>query len=361
MLQAAAILCLSFLLDLLIGDPVYRFHPVRIIGWIISFIEQKLKFFPLKTQPDTAKYESRIFTHGSDCDFLIHPGWFSLEGKAGGILLVLIVSGITIVSYLSAHILLHGIHRIIGICFDVFICYSTLALKDLVHHVKSVKAPLEKEDLHEAREAVSMIVGRKVSCLDQAAIARAAIETLAENFVDGFLSPVFWYCVGAMAAFLLDFAVVPTALCFMLLFKAASTLDSMVGYKTVRFRELGWAGARLDDIMNFIPARLSLILLFLGAGVSGLHPVDGLLIALRDRLKHASPNSAHAESFFAGSLHCRLGGSITYPDGLHAREWLGGEYPDPSLTKISAAIRMTIFSAVIIICFSLCAIIVLAG
>ena len=329
MLEAAAVLSLAFLLDLLIGDPHYRFHPVRMIGRLISFIEQKLRSL-------------------------------SLEGKVGGVLLALIVAGVTIAVFLSVHILLHAICRIAGACSDVFICYSALALKDLVHHVKDVIHTLKKDSLNDARESIGMIVGRDVTCLDQTAIARAAIETLAENFVDGFVSPVCWYLVGAMVAALFDFAVVPTALAFMLVFKVVSTLDSMVGYKTPEFFELGWAGARLDDIMNFIPARLSLIILFLGAWVSCLRPLDGFLTALRDRLKHTSPNSAHAESFFAGALHCRLGGPTIYHDGLRAKEWLGGKYPDPSLPKISTAIRMTIFSAITTVGLALCVLIVWA-
>jgi len=329
MLEAAEILCLSFFLDLLIGDPHYRLHPVRIMGRLISFIEQKLRSL-------------------------------SLEGKAGGVLLALIVAGVTIAVYLSAHLLFNGICRIASLGLDLFLCYSALALKDLIHCVQPVRLALKHDDIHNARKFVGMIVGRDVECLGQPGLARAAIETLSENFVDGFLSPVFWFFIGAGAACLLDCPSLPAAVASMLLFKVVSTLDSMVGYKNLRFRRLGWASARLDDIMNFIPARFSLLILFLGACLSGIHPRDGLSVAMRDRLKHASPNSVHAESFFAGALHCRLGGPVFYMGKLHEYEWLGEEYPDPSPSKISTAIRLTTFSAVIATALALTSLILMS-
>ena len=151
-----------------------------------------------------------------------------------------------------------------------------------------------------------MVVGRDVRFLDEKGVCRASVETLAENFVDGFLSPLFWCLMGAVLANLLGLSPIKTAMSFMLAFKVASTLDSMVGYKNPDYIDFGVAGARLDDIMNFIPARFSLIILFVGAGISGFHPVNGLKAAMGDRLKHESPNSAHAESFVAGALDIRL-------------------------------------------------------
>lgn len=166
--------------------------------------------------------------------------------------------------------------------FDLFICYSCLALKDLVVHIKPVIHALETGDLPEARKRIALVVGRNIQSLDDKGVSRAAVETLAENFVDGFLSPVFWYLLGGILACILGLSPVITALSFMLAFKVGSTLDSMVGYKSPRFMDFGWASAKLDDVMNFIPARLSLIILFFGAWISGLHPLDGLRVALRD-------------------------------------------------------------------------------
>ena len=175
-----------------------------------------------------------------------------------------------------------------------------------------------------------MIVGRDVRSLDKQGVSRAGVETLAENFVDGFLSPLFWFLSGGFLGGLFALPQVITAVGFMLGFKVVNTLDSMVGYRDERFFNMGWAGAKLDDLMNFLPARISLFILFLGASVSGLHPVDGLRVAVRDRLKHDSPNAAHPESFAAGALRVRLGGPATYGKGMRNKPWLGEEYPDPS-------------------------------
>ena len=246
-----------------------------------------------------------------------------LGGKWGGALLVLILETVTLAVFLFMGIALRGLHPLSGLGFDLYICYSCLALRDLIVHLRPVIGALEADDLAKAREGISLVVGRDVRYLDGDGVTRAALETLAENFVDGFLSPLFWYMVGGIVALVLGFSPLTPALCCMLAFKVASTLDSMVGYKDQEYSEFGWAGARLDDIMNFIPARISLIILFLGAWVSGLNPMDGLRVAFRDRLKHESPNAAHAESFTAGVFHLRLGGPTRYPYGLKDKPWLG--------------------------------------
>ena len=292
MLEIVSVIFLAFILDLLIGDPHYKYHPVRIIGHGITFCSKVLR------------------QNGQ-------------VGRWRGILLVLILETITLAVYVAISLTLYWFHPLCGWGFDLFICYSCLALKDLVSHAKLVIRALEEGDLSKARESVARVVGRDVRYLDEEGVCRAAMETLAENFVDGFLSPLFWYLAGGMAALLLGFSPVIPALCCMLAFKVASTLDSMVGYKNQEYAAFGWAGARLDDIMNFIPARMSLVILFLGAWVTGLNPMDGLKVALRDRLKHESPNAAHAESFTAGVFHIRLGGPTRYPHGVKDKPWLG--------------------------------------
>ena len=232
-----------------------------------------------------------------------------------------------------------------GIAFDLYVCYSCLALRDLVTHTELVTRALERRNLPDARASVAMVVGRDVQFLDEEGISRAAIETLAENFVDGFFSPVFWYLVGGICGHLFGFSAVPAALGFMIAFKAASTMDSMVGYKDAEFLEFGWTGARLDDIMNFIPARLSLLVLFAGAWVSNLNAKEGIQTAMKDRLKHASPNSAHAESFVAGALHIRLGGPTVYPTGKKEKPWLGEGNPDPEPSQIRRTASLLIRTA----------------
>ena len=248
-------------------------------------------------------------------------------------------------AYSVIHRFLYGLLPFAANAFDLFVCYSCLALKDLVTHTELVTRALERGNMPDARASVAMVVGRDVQFLDEKGIARAAIETLSENFVDGFLSPLFWYVAAGMAGHLSGFSAVPVALGFMIAFKVASTLDSMVGYKDAAFLEFGWAGARLDDVMNFIPARLSLVVLFAGAWASNLNAKEGIQTAMKDRLKHASPNSAHAESFVAGALHIRLGGPTIYPTGKKEKPWLGEGNPDPEPWQIRRTASLLIRTA----------------
>jgi len=324
MIKLICIVFIAFLADLLIGDPRYRYHPVRIIGHSISVLEKALR--------------------KAGC-----------TGRAGGLYLVIIVEAAFVTLYLAASFALHRIHFLPGMCFDLYICYSCLAMGDLINHLKPVIRALESGSLTEARGSISMVVGRDVRFLDEQGVCRAAVETLAENFVDGFLSPLFWCLIGAIPAGLLGLPPARTAMSFMLAFKVSSTLDSMVGYKIPGYIDFGLAGARLDDVMNFVPARLSLIILFVGAGISGLHPLRGLRVAMGDRLKHDSPNSAHAESFVAGALDVRLAGPVKYSDTLKNRPWLGRGNPDPGPAHIKKTVRLVKHSAWVAVAISLLA------
>lgn len=322
-LESTVVIWLAFILDLFFGDPRYRLHPIRVIGQCVT-----------------------IFT-----GILRRAG---LDGKGGGILLVLIVQSASVGTYLVVRLVAQQLHLIVGLGFDLFICYSCLALKDLMEHAKRVVLALEAGNLPEARKRIAMVVGRDVRWLDEKGVSRAALETQAENFVDGFLSPLFWYMTGAILACYLGVSPVITGVSLMLAFKVASTLDSMVGYRTPEFLNFGRAGARLDDVMNFVPARLSVVILFAGALISGVHPLDGIRVAFRDRLKHESPNAGHPESFVAGALHVSLGGPTRYPDGIKDKPWLGEGRPDAGPEKIrttntllirSGWIAMVFFSA----------------
>jgi adenosylcobinamide-phosphate synthase len=322
MIELTYIIFIAFFADLFIGDPRYRYHPIRIIGHSISLLEKVLR---------------RV--GGS--------------GRAGGLFLVIIVETAFVTLYLAVSFALHSIHFLLGICFDFYVCYSCLAIGDLINHIRPVIHALESGRLNEARESIAMVVGRDVRFLDEKGVCRAAMETLAENFVDGFLSPLFWCLMGAFLANLLGLSPVKTAMSFMLAFKVASTLDSMIGYRNPEYIDFGLSGAKLDDIMNFVPARISLIILFVGAGISGLHPVHGLKVAMGDRLKHDSPNSAHPESFVAGALDVRLSGPVRYPDGLKNKPWLGNGNPDPGPTHIQKTVRLVKHSAWVAVAISL--------
>ena len=322
MVELVFVLSAAFLLDLIIGDPRYRFHPIRVIGRGILYFEKFLRGVGLK-------------------------------GKTGGILLVFMIEAASLIGYLSLNFTLHYLHPLLALVFNLFVCYSALALKDLIQHIRPVINALKSKNLSEARKALAMVVGRDARHLDEKEISRASVETLAENFVDGFFSPVFWYLTGGILAFLSGLAPVPSAISLMLVFKIASTLDSIVGYKNSRYLQFGWAGARLDDLMNFVPARLSIIVLFTGSLICAPHPLKGLRTALRDRLKHESPNSAHAESFVAGVFQIRLGGSSVYSGEVKNKPWLGKENADPEVAHISKTKSLLIYSAWITISMSI--------
>ena len=292
MVETTTIVFVAFILDLVIGDPHYRYHPIRIIGWCITHLEEALRKL-------------------------------GAEGKGGGIILVLVVECIILFGYHILNTFFYHLHPLLSFAFNLYMCYSCLALGDLFNHIRPVIHSLERGDLNLARRSIAMLVGREVQILDELGVCRAAVETMAENFVDGFLSPLFWYFTGSLLLFYSSTYTVNTAISLMLIFKVASTLDSMIGHKNRRYLEFGWAGAKLDDLMNFLPARFSFFFLFFGAWLADLRPLRGIKIAFRDRLKHDSPNAAHAESFVAGALDIRLGGPTRYHEGIKDKPWLG--------------------------------------
>jgi len=292
MIECVVVLWIGFLLDVFLGDPEYRFHPIRLMGAGIALGEKGLRKANLANRP-------------------------------GGIVLAGMLLMVTLLIFLLISRILNNIFAPLAFLFHVYVAFSCLALRDLTVHLNPVVDALEAGDLETARRKVSLVVGRDVSVLDEKGVCRAGVETLAENFIDGFVSPLLWYMAGGLLGWLLKGDPVLYALGALLVFKVASTMDSMVGYKNEKYEALGWAGAKLDDIMNFVPARLSFLFLFLGAMLTGQKGAQGIKVGLRDRLKHASPNSAHGESFVAGALNVRLGGPTTYGNRTKDKPWLG--------------------------------------
>jgi len=237
--------------------------------------------------------------------------------------MLLLVIGV----YVELHRLCALAHPYAAVAFDVFVVYACLALKDMARHALPVAAALEADDLPSARAAVQRIVGRDAAVLDAPGVARAAVESVAESFVDGFFAPVCWFVAGALLAGVAGADALPWAVGAALAYRTINTLDSMVGYRDARYLLFGRVSARLDDALNFVPARLSLPILFLAAGMCRLDARAGWRSARRDRLKHESPNAAHAESFAAGALGLRLGGPLQYPDGPLDKPWIGDGTP----------------------------------
>lgn len=274
------VISLALLLDLLIGDPGWLPHPVVAIGRLIDILDRKLR-----------------------------RNWLN-ERLAGMLLLAAVVvsaAGATWILLRSLTALL----PLAGWIAAIIVSSTCLAARSLHKESARVASALLAGDLPAARRYLGLIVGRDTDRLEEPDIWRAVVETVAENTSDGIIAPLFWLTVGGPV----------TAMAY----KAVSTLDSMVGYRNRRYLHLGWASARMDDLLNFIPARLSALLLVIAAPLAGCSASAAARITLRDRLKHPSPNSGHPEAAAAGALGVRLGGAASYSGIPSWKEYIGDQ------------------------------------
>ena len=283
-MKKAMTLLAAFGLDAVFGDPHYSWHPAVLIGRLISDLETGIRpRFPLAARGELA---------------------------GGALLAGAVIAASTAIPML----LLAGARRIsryFGAGLEIFFCYQLLAARSLRDESMKVCKALRKGETEEARAAVSMIVGRDTKELDEAGITRAAVETVAENTSDGVIAPLLYMAIGGAP---LGF-----------LYKAVNTMDSMIGYRNEKYRFFGRAAARLDDLLNFLPSRISGILMVLVSRPLGLDGKNALRIYLRDRKKHASPNSAQTEAACAGALHLRLAGDASYGGKVHHKPYIGDD------------------------------------
>ena len=270
----------GFLLDFLLGDPYWLPHPIRAIGSLIGWLEHKWN----------------------------HPEEKNSRKGTIMVLLVLAVTGsVTFLLWAGAY----RMHPLLGVVVESIMTYQILATKCLKTESMKVYDALQKQDLEAARKAVSMIVGRDTQSLDETGIAKAAIETVAENTSDGVIAPMLYTAIGGpMLGFL---------------YKAVNTMDSMVGYKSERYLYFGRTAARLDDAVNYMPARISAVLMIAACFLSGsdYNAKKAWQIYRRDRYQHASPNSAQTEAVCAGALGIRLAGSASYFGKLVEKPYIG--------------------------------------
>ena len=275
-------LAIGFALDLVVGDPHWLPHPIRLVGRLISGLERILR----RVFPATPKGE-----------------------RAAGVVLVVLVCTISTACAIALLVLCGMASPWLALAVESIMCYQMLATKALKDESMKVYDALAAGDLAAARSAVSMIVGRDVERLDAAGVTRAAVETVAENASDGVVAPLLFMAVGGA----------PLGV----FYKAVNTMDSMVGYRNEQYRYFGTAAARFDDVLNFIPARLSGVLMVCAASIARLDAKGAWRIFLRDRRKHASPNSAHTEAACAGALDVALAGDAWYFGKLVEKPTIG--------------------------------------
>jgi adenosylcobinamide-phosphate synthase len=272
-------LLIAVALDLIFGDPVYPLHPIRLMGLTLTGLEKLLRAV-------------------------------RLDGYIGGCLLFLLLAVLWVGIFSFAAIGLLGLYPLAGQGFHAFTLYSMIALGDLFKHGRDVDQAVSQGNLQRARLAVAKLVGRDVDQMDGRACRRAAIESLAESLVDGFASPILFYAFAGLPG--------------VVLFKVASTMDSMVGYKREPYLRFGWCGARLDDLANLIPARLAWLLLTAAASlIPGCSAGKAWRIGLRQHSIIPGPNAGWSEAGMAGALERRLIGPIWRDGSLVTDTWIG--------------------------------------
>ena len=308
----------GFGMDLLLGDPHGFPHPVIAVGKLISALEKLLR---------------RLF-----------PATRNGERLAGGILWVLVVSVSAGIPALLLW-LCRSISPWLGLAAESVMCWQILAAKSLRTESMKVCRALSAGDTEGARHAVSMIVGRDTARLDRAGIARAAVETVAENTSDGVVAPMVFLAIGGAP---LGF-----------FYKAVNTMDSMLGYIEPPYRDFGFVPAKMDDVMNYLPARLSGLLMLAAGTLLGMDARNGWRIFRRDRYNHASPNSAQTESVCAGLLGLRLAGDAWYHGALHKKPYIGDPLREVEPEDIPRACRLLYGTA--FLSLALCALVRLAA
>lgn len=298
-------LIIGFVLDLIIGDPQGMWHPIRAIGKWIDVCEKFIR----KHVPDTE-------------DGLL----------LGGKILVVMVTGASTLIPLVILILAALVSPVLRLIVESIMCYQLLATKSLKTESMKVYDKLKEDDLEGARYAVSMIVGRDTNVLDEEGVAKAAVETVAENTSDGIIAPMmFMTLFGAVGGFF---------------YKSVNTMDSMVGYKNDKYLHFGRCAALFDDVLNYIPARVSAWLMILATKFVGMDTKNAKTVYLRDRYNHASPNSAHTEAVMAGALDVQLAGDAYYFGKLHKKKFIGKPFRKVEAEDIKRANKLLYATAI---------------
>lgn len=264
------LICMAFILDLILGDPYHWPHPIKLIGNYISLFKNKLITEKLS---EKQKYMMGGLLWLSTVFLTVSMTWLILK-------------------------LAYALNLYVGHLVFIYLSYTSLATKSLAKEGKKIAETLKNGTLEEARQQVAMIVGRDTSQLSEEEIAKATIETVAENTSDGVIAPMICLFIGGPV--------------LAMGYKAVNTLDSMVGYLTPEYKEIGYVSAKIDDLCNLIPARISFLLLGLSSILLNMNPKNTFVVGWRDRKNHKSPNGGYLEAPASGALGIQLGGSHVY-------------------------------------------------
>jgi len=297
---------ISYVMDFVFGDPQWFPHPVRLMGGVISYFEKALN-------GGTHKAMKRFYG-------------------------VLVAITLVAISGICAYVIIElatKMHPVAGKIAWVFLAYTTLAARDLVMHACAVWKALATNDIEEARKKLSRMVGRDTGKLSQEEIIRATVETVAESTTDGIIAPLFYLFLGGPV--------------LAIMFKAVSTLDSMIGHNDERYHYFGWCAAKFDTAANFIPARIVGLLIPVAALFCGKNSVDSFRICLRDGRKQDSLNSAISEAAMAGALGMQLGGTCTYSGRVVEHPYLGEQRRLTSISLIKEAITISVVSSLLML------------
>ena len=297
-------LAVGFLLDALIGDPYSLPHPIRLIGKLISALEKFVR------------------AHFRDL-------------TVGGVFLALTVVFLSAGISSALLFLCYSVNMWLGAAFESILCYYMIAARCLQKESMKVYRAAAENDTEKARAAVSMIVGRDTAVLDRDGIIRAAVETVAENTSDGVTAPIIYMALfGAVGG---------------VFYKSVNTMDSMIGYKNEKYEKLGKFAARLDDVLNYLPSRITALVMVLSSFLLGFDGKNAWKIWRRDRRKHASPNSAQTESVCAGALDIRLAGDAWYFGELHKKPYIGDDIRPIENEDIRRANRLMYAASIIVL------------
>ena len=316
MIMSLAACAAGFFLDFIFGDPVWLYHPVRLIGKGISFGERQLR---------------KLCSSNKSGRGLV----------ATGAVLWVCIAGISFLLPLGLLILAQKIHPVLRFVLETFWCYQIIAARCLCKESVKVYDRLKADDLPGARRAVSMIVGRDTENLSAEGVTKAAVETVAENTSDGVTAPLIYMLIGGAP---LGF-----------LYKAVNTMDSMLGYKNDKYLYFGRIPAKMDDVFNYIPSRVTALFMIVAAFFCGMDGKNARRIYRRDRRKHASPNAAQTEAVCAGALRVRLAGDAVYFGKLYKKEFIGDSLRpiEPEdikrtgrLMYVTAVLMLIVFGAV---------------